>query len=100
MLPIGTMMSGAFAASERSCVLQVSCRGPRSLLLPPSPSPPLPPPLQDWGRADRTLSSAASIFTQALSLVPNDTRALGNLGNALLAQVSEAVMGLTGVLNT
>jgi hypothetical protein len=57
------------------------------------PTPPLhePPPgtrhLQDWGLADSLLQSALAAFTRAVEMAGTDTRALGNLGNALLAQV-------------
>ncbi|KAJ9505733.1 hypothetical protein QJQ45_029267 [Haematococcus lacustris] len=42
--------------------------------------------VQDWGLADRLLSDAVAVFSAALQREPHDTRALGNLGNALLAQ--------------
>jgi len=41
---------------------------------------------EDWGAADILLQGALAAFSRAVELAGADTRALGNLGNALLAQ--------------
>jgi hypothetical protein len=44
--------------------------------------------LQDWAAADRLLRDSLTVFQHALNMAPEDTRALGNCGNVLLAQVN------------
>lgn len=51
---------------------------------------------QDFGVADRLFSLSIKAFTTAVNDSPGDSKALGNLGNALLAsgELKKAYLGV------